>query len=742
MDDWFGTMRQAKDREDPAVHERAFRRKDLATWEARWHGLTPPARSYFIDVLKGPARNQADHAPTYTLSKDKLPRGILEELSAAGFVKVQPARTRNSTERVFVPAELFDFATRVRMLARLGLLDARRPGELRSYVDYAFNSYSFLGVVTGILRSAGIEDYPEINEALQHYVTNHRWPGWVARKLKDPMAERVLEVLREAEGPIPIVELPGRIAGSDPEKVRSALDKLIAHLAVVEGLHPRTSEILVGFLPSVREGLIRASRPRERPPLAICDRPKEVGPDDSPIVGDLRAFLFEVAGEPPRLRQDGGLFQKELERFEASLEPLPPWLLGLLEWSDEKRLAQALAWARTLHLVEDADEGGQLRLRLSSKGHRWLSSGLDAQYAGMYEVLNAASNRDGFYGRLSRLFAAGPDAFDSGVYDDARFLGATVVSLRLKKGKSRLDYWHANPEDVRELRQALDRAFAALEPGTFYRLDSVVGHLAFGEHNPVTLGLAPDQVSVIRDGRILPNLEEQLEDAGREVVEGFVRRRLIPMGGVRAAIDADGKICIARERRLDAYFGRKVPAAELAPTAEGARVVVQPDFSVIVIGPNPTAAAELAPFCERQTGGGARGALILKITREAVVRAVGHGLKPAEIADRLKRHASNEVPANVLREVQDWSSWVRHVIPATLTVLQCPDRDTADRVESALRSQADRLNDTLVAIDQKLTAAERARLQAQGIIVQASPGASPDRPKAKARPKARRGRRW
>ena len=121
------------------------------------------------------------------------------------------------------------------------------------------------------------------------------------------------------------------------------------------------------------------------------------------------------------------------------------------------------------------------------------------------------------------------------------------------------------------------------------------------------------------------------------------------------------------------------------------RVVVQPDFSVIVIGLNPAPAAELAPFCERTAQGGGQGAMVLKITRESVVKAVSQGLKPAEIVARLQRHASNEVPANVLREVQDWSNWVRRVTSSTLTVLRCPDRDTADRVMVALKRQAERL---------------------------------------------------
>ena len=166
----------------------------------------------------------------------------------------------------------------------------------------------------------------------------------------------------------------------------------------------------------------------------------------------------------------------------------------------------------------------------------------------------------------------------------------------------------------------------ALKPGVFYRLDSVESHLAFAEHNPLNRGLAPDQVVVFWATRPVPPLEEQREEAGRLLLDGFVRRRLIPLGCVRAAIDGEGRIGIARQPRCDAYFGRKVARADLAPAATAAaRVVVQPDFSVIVIGLNPAPAAELAPFCERTTQGGGQGAMVLKITRASVVKAVSQG---------------------------------------------------------------------------------------------------------------------
>ena len=63
------------------------------------------------------------------------------------------------------------------------------------------------------------------------------------------------------------------------------------------------------------------------------------------------------------------------------------------------------------------------------------------------------------------------------------------------------------------------------------------------------------------------------------------RERLVPLGCVQTARDADGNLLLARLARLDVYFG-KAEVAEAPPRVEETRVVVQPDFSVIVIGLN------------------------------------------------------------------------------------------------------------------------------------------------------------
>ena len=169
---------------------------------------------------------------------------------------------------------------------------------------------------------------------------------------------------------------------------------------------------------------------------------------------------------------------------------------------------------------------------------------------------------------------------------DYRFLGNNVTALRMRPG-SMVRYWEAKPKDHEALRNSLDRSFAALPLGVFHRLENVLDHLVFEQYNPLLLGQARDDVVVFAHGRAVPPLPELQERAARALLTDFILQRLIPVGSVQAAIDADGNLCIARHRLLDMYFGRKVDeTAIVGQSAAQTRVVVQPDFSIIVIGLN------------------------------------------------------------------------------------------------------------------------------------------------------------
>ena len=255
--------------------------------------------------------------------------------------------------------------------------------------------------------------------------------------------------------------------------------------------------------------------------------------------------------------------------------------------------------------------------------------------------------------------------------------------------------------------------------GVFYRCDSVFDHLSFGKSNPLIQGAAdPSKLMIFLDQRQVPRLPEQQEKACKLFLDLFLRLRLLPFDAFRLAIDDEGKLCIARLPRFEGYFGRPYEADKTEVSAT-TKVIVQPDFSVLVIGMDPAPAAELAPFCERAGGHVGQGSLTFKITRESVIRAASQGLTASAIVARLKKYASVDVPENVLREVQEWAGWVRLVNVRAINVVRCPDSQTVDRVISALGSKkAERLGATLVALHvPKLASADRQKLQEQGILI-------------------------
>ena len=724
-------------------HERAFLRAGLVKWDAHWQTLSPATRAGFLDEVKIPPGDDPYGSPPPGSEVGRFSPAVLKELIEAGFVELRSGPGRPPVDRVFAAPAVRDFALRVRVLRRCHLLDPSQSDALKAYVENNYRVNELMQVMMGVLDRVGINEYLRIDRALDGYVRTYRWVDWVVLALGDPLAAPIVARVLEAGGPVSLAELIEKSAGADPPAVRATVDQLIARLVLFEDLDPATLELRLGLLPSVREQLIEARRPRPRPPLVVCAKLKDVGPDEGFLVADLRAIVLEVASAPARLRQDGTLFQKELERFDRVLESLPTWFSEPLKLTPAGRRLEGFQMARELKLVKDVKTGKARYLHLSPRGQEWLSDSSDDQYLEVFAFFRApwkpADPTSNPHGYLSDYDSHGPLS-----RSDLRFLGVNVVSLEVKT-KGTLPYlWDCKPKDFEPLRHALDAAFSALPPGVYHQSARFVEHAIFGAHNPLLLGRGAGTVktAIYFEGRLIPPLDERLQDTAKALLSFFMETRLIPLGCLRLGIDKQGTILVARERRLDAYFGREMaPDALAAAGRSDSKVVVQPDYSVVIIGPSHAPAAELLPFCERTGPGSGRGALVLKITRESVLKAIARGLPPAQVLVRLKRHASHELPVNVVREVEGWTGWVRSVAVERLTVLRCPDRETADRVMGALYKLAERVNETIVAIPpDALTPVEHQKLLAQGIIVTGAPAGDRAGPKPKSKSKSGRNR--
>jgi hypothetical protein len=720
--------------------ERAFRRDNLPAWESRWQSLTVEARAGFLDDVKIPAENdfQSSRVPPST-EPGRFTPAVLKELTEAGFVDVRSVPGQGPAKGVFAAAGVHDFALRIRILKRHHLLGAAQEGAVKAYVASNYFPHDLTVIVMDVLRKVGICDYPRLNEALERYVLTHRWVDWVILALNDPLAPQIVDRIVRAGGTVSFAELDGEVAKASPSAVRAAVERLVSHLALFEDLDPVTHELRVGLYPLVLEPLIQARRPRQRPPLAACDNLKDSGPDEGFVIADLRAVLLELASAPARLRQDHSLFQKQVPRFENAIEPLPGWMSAALKVSATGRLDHSLQMAKSLQLVQEVREGDATYLHLTPSGQEWLIGSMDDQFLAMVAAFRTPLQATGPYMSGRESYMPGFDSHGYSSRSDARFLGANVVSVPVEKGAPPPGRWDMRQERFEPLRRALDGIFSALPGDVFYLMEGFVAHAVYGECNPLLLGRKPamNRVAVYGNGYFIPPLADRLEETARSLLLEFLGSRLIPLGCVRLALHEQG-LALARDPRLDAYFGRRiVRETQAGAAATETKVIVQPDYSVVIIGTSHAPAAELLPFCERSSSGSAagRGALVLKITRESVLQAIATGLPPAEILVRLKRHATHELPANVEREVEGWTGWIRRVSVERLIVIRCPDREAADRVMGALPKQVERIQDTIVALSPaQLTPLECQKLLDLGIIVDGAPSSRASGPKPRAKP--------
>lgn len=697
----YGSKRSAR-----PFSEKGWNRKALAPWDQRWHALSSEARRLFLDLI-GQGGSQTGIRLEGPPDAPRPP--AWNELEAQGFVVVTPHPAGSLGPRVAPSPRARDFTLRMRAIQEHRLLTSEQPTGLVPYVWAAYYLAEGAEQLGAVLRKARIDGTRPLEEIVQRWVTRRYWPEWAAAFVKSPLQDRILDVLRAAGGPVPLAELPGHLPDAQREEVRAAVDQMVAYLILFEDLRPRTLELVVDFLPIVRSALPASSRHRERPPLVVCEDPEEVATEGGTVVNDLRAILLEVASEPPRLRRDGSLFGKEETRFLELLEPQPAWLTS--DWGRQtldERFNAAVRLGYRLGLARSSSEQGESRMHVTGAGQQWLGGGLEAQYVSVYSTFNVRSERRvavAFYGSL-----------------DAAFLGSSVA-VGSAKGRSKNAYSQGvlfpTEADIAALRAALLRAFETLPLGVYHRLDSVLDHFSFDGESPFNLGQPPGSVDIAWANQIVPDFPDEREEVGRRALEHLIRNRLVPLGALRLARAAGSALCVARTPLLAAYFGR--PGLKLdkgAAPGGDTRVVVQPDFSVIIIGLNQAPVAALAPFCTRVPGQTGTGAVVFKLTRDSVLKAFRLGLSANEIIGRLKTHASNGLPANVERAVSDWCAWFRSVDVATLTVLRCDDRATADRVLSALGKRAERLNDTLVGLAaDRLASAERAKLESQGILV-------------------------
>lgn len=666
------------------------------SWEQRWEQLSDLARSQLLhrcfDFLTTSYANSNPSCPSYAF----LP-AALRELTQAGFVETQQSRASYEVVVVLRPeANAF-----VRWLSFLGG-QCTAPGFVlnRSVIHGLFCALANdrKGLLKQIASASRFGD-TDLEPIVLEYVVNYRWPEKVVETSGHGCAGEILETFYRIDSPVPYKDVERVFPHIPPTELYAALAKLRQGLALFDLLDPKTYRLHVFVLRQVRASLAAAQlRPRQRPALPVVE-PLQQATDAGTLIPDLRTYLLELLRQPAKLKQDGELQKKETDRLLGLLEPAPDWLAAAPVGERTRRLRRMMQCAIALELVGDDVNTERSHLRVTPQGRQWLQQSALAQYEAV--ALRYRTHKDWQF------------SFDS------YFLGSICVVVQGKKRSTLPIPSYYDKHDAEPLRTALANALTALAWDRWYPLEDLLAWVTYGVHNPFYLGRPASEIKLWHDDRPVSSFPEEFEAVTAAVLRTFILERLIPFGAMQVGRLPNDAICVARGPLLELFFGRP-PKRELGFLAANTttRVVVQPDFTVLVMGVDSAPAAELAPICERIPGRVSQGALHLQLTRAAVVRAASTGMTAAAILAILEKHSSVPIPKNVRSEIVEWAGSVRTLSVMECTVIHCSDAATAERVCAVLGKLAQRLGTKDVALPKaKYSRALREKLQSQGLLV-------------------------
>ena len=515
-------------------------------------------------------------------------------------------------------------------------------------------------------------------------------------------AQSLVRWLLDHGAPVAMRDIPA--FSQDAEFLSPALYASLRYALLFAALDPDTMSVTIGVWPAITAHLAMAAEPP----------PRSVVPDktlETPfLLEDMTALLIACATEPLRLRaNDGQLFAKTVRDLSHTLHPLPKWVEEAFGLDPETRLLTTLAYVRTFELVEEGlveKEGySPSHLAISAQGRHWLSLNVGDRLRVLIDgVLDRKQAVDGFQD----------------------FEGAQIGLL---SPQVRVGTVMRSPPD---LPAALMKPFQSLQDDGFFPLEGIAT-FSLADNPLLTIFRRDKNAYFSADSAYLYHPDaEQLQQLWREVVRGFVRSRLFPLGAVRLGKGKEGlSITITPAGR---YFLGQTKQWQWAAAATDSQVIVQPNFEVTFLGEAPGVEAEIGRFAERR---GRQIGALFQITKKSIFAASAAGMAAENTLAILDRVCTRDVPGNVRREIHGWFAQCRKVSFESSMLIRCPDRETALRIVGLAKGSAVALTDTI--LEYKDPGKQRPwlikKLKEMGVLVSVQE-------KAKPAPAQRASRRW
>ncbi|MFO0949154.1 MAG: hypothetical protein U1D30_25125 [Planctomycetota bacterium] len=501
-----------------SVYLRAWTAFDQTTYEERWTYLGHDARKLFI----GAVTNVSEWKKGVPRIRGRI--AVVQSLEELKFVEFSP---NGHKEGYAIHEKALPFARR--LVAICSFSEPRTFEEWRNYVKYCLGEQQFKSRAEAILAKSG--QVIDVNsQAFWELVQTIQWPRMVARAFNNPTMLEIIEDETLTSSSIDLFDFVN-FGDEPPIEMRESIANLILHGALVETLNNQGNELGFCLLPGVRKNLEKELLDADSRPPAPIEPTARVHATKT-AANDLRAVLLEVLRTPVRLRTDGEVFQKDIDRLETVIEPIANFPADQSAFVDN-----AISMAFEFRFLVTRREGKQTFGVVSATGETWLRQSTAEQVRW-----------------IVRQFVSMPNPNHFKYRGDGDFLLSSIVVKN--KGESRKpDAWMA--ESVLQLRRSIYKAFKKIPDDKFVSLEEAVIFLSAWNNNPLLPEDNRDGVEVYLYGSRIDHDPRHLNKATREILRNLLNRRLLALGCFEIAVRGR-EILISRRRLLDLYFGEEL----------------------------------------------------------------------------------------------------------------------------------------------------------------------------------------
>ena len=491
--------------------------------------------------------------------------------------------------------------------------------------------------------------------------------------------------------PVRLDLLPDLFPDVEPANWKPLLQSAMFHLVLFPAIDRKSLDVIVGIWPE----LAKTGKPVPAP-IQSPDRP--VSSFQAPLlIEDMTALLVACAADPPKLRGgDNGLYTNSVKAITPSLAALPEWLSARMMLSPDSRLAKARSRCTDLGLTKIGGTYGDLRLEITDKGRKWLSVTLGKRTQAAWDAI---------IGHVSEHMPELTVHYKETIVSTYIVVYSTV--------SRRTDF----TDDILNL-------FRDLPDDTWHNADELFTYWRTMK-NPFLDIYRKDPNARISVSYAYShgNTTERLQQDWQKVLVGFLDTRLFPFGGAAYGRDGAGRLMFSITPTGRYYLGQ---SAEFVLEEQlSGRIIVQPNFEIMFLGPSPAAEAELGRFAERRGRGVG---VLFQITRKSIYGAAALGMNADGVIETLDRLTAKSMPENVRREVRGWFAQTRRVRFEPTVLIHCQDEQVAARVIGLAKGAAKAITPTILQYrdHQRQQSALMKKLREQGVLVDTGPAREPE----------------